>query len=382
VILQVPPNIRTHALLTHAAAAAAGAVLAGVLVWTLSPGLRHERSRHRLDPLSAPPSAYPWTELPEPAFPVPPYARFLKDRTIVLDPGHGGRSDRPNWKRGPTGLQEAEVNLSVARCLREFLAAAGANVVMTRDADVYLHVDDRTDLSMRIAIANEARADLFLSIHHNAADSPDANYTSVFYHGDVEDHPASVDAARNIVSGLDDALRLEQRLGVALVSDFEIYPREGFRVLREARVPAVLSEASFHSNPVEEQRLRDLLYNRREAYGLFLGLARWAQAGLPSVSVAPQPASQRRGGELVLKLDDGLSSRGGLGSRSSNIRENTIEVRLGGSRLAHFYDAKKPELRVTLPPRAPRPGALYVDFANTFGQHVLHPWIELGTANE
>lgn len=381
-IVQAPRNARTKALLTHGVAGASGAVLAGVLIWALAPGMRHERALHRLDPLSTPPGAYAWKEHPEPAFPIPPYARFLKDRTIVLDPGHGGRSDRPNWKRGPTGLQEAEVNLSVARYLREFLAAAGAQVTMTRDADVYLHADDRTDLSMRIAIANEMRADLFLSIHHNAADSPDANYTSVFYHGGADDYPASLDAARNIVSGLDDALRLEQRLGVALVSDFEIYPREGFRVLREARVPAVLSEASFHSNPREEERLRDPLYNRREAYGLFLGLARWAQAGLPSATPAPQPSSQRRGGVLVLKLDDGLSSRGGLGSRSANIRANTIDVRLGGNRLAHSFDAKKSELRVTLPARGPRPEALYVDFANTFGQHVLHPWIELSSAGD
>ena len=60
-----------------------------------------------------------------------------------------------------------------------------------------------------------------------------------------------------MLSGLNDALRLEQHLPCGVVSDYAIFPAKGFRVLREAYVPAVLSEASFHSNPEEEQRLRD-----------------------------------------------------------------------------------------------------------------------------
>lgn len=380
-IVKLPetPNSTVRPVVTHVAAAVAGALLVGLLALLLSRPAPAPAPSPSPDPLHASPGEYDWRRLPAPEFPVPNYARFLEGAKIVLDPGHGGRADRPNWKRGPTGLREAEVNLSVARFLRDFLAAAGAEVVMTRDDDVYLHVEDAKDLSMRIDIANRMRADLFLSIHHNAADRATANYTSVFFHGRPEDNPASVDAARNLVSGLDDALRLEQRIGVALVSDFEIAPRVGFRVLREARVPAVLSEASFHSNPEEEQRLRDPLYNRREAYGLFLGLARWAQAGLPRVTVGGNPSSRKPGAPLVLRLDDGLSHRGGLGSGQRNIRSSSIVVRLGDKPLDFRFDARRSELHVTLPSRLPSDARLYVDFKNTFGQHVLHPWIDLST---
>ncbi len=364
---------------THAAAAGLGALL----VWISL--VRPEAASHRRgssvgpDPLRAPPSAFPWSQPPGDWFAIPTFARFLNGVDIVLDPGHGGRSDRPNWKRGPTGLQEAEVNLKVALFLREFLVVAGAVVTMTRETDIYLHEDDGEDLSRRIAIANERGADLFLSVHHNAADSPTANYTTVFYHGGAETSLAGLDAARHLLGGLDDALRLEQRVGVALVSDFEIYPDKGFRVLREARVPAVLSEASFHSNPQEEERLRDPLYNRREAYGLFLGLARWAQAGLPRVQwAAPSSAASRSRGWTV-RLDDGLSARGGIGSRGRNIREDSIVVRWGDRPASFRFDAQRREIDVD-PPASRGADRLYVDFRNIFGQHVLHPWLPTATA--
>jgi N-acetylmuramoyl-L-alanine amidase len=313
-------------------------------------------------------------------FPAPPYARFLEGLTIVLDPGHGGRADRAGWKRGPTGLREAEVNLRVARFLRDFLVAAGVNVVLTRDADEYLDPADKADLRARIAIANELRADLFLSIHHNASDrSPEANYTSVFYHATPDHSPASLDAARHLLAGLDDALRLGQQLDCGLVSDHAIYPGKGFALLRAAEVPAVLAESSFHSNPQEERRLRDPLYNRREAYGLFLGLARWARAGLPRVwLVQPESGRIKTGETIIVGFDDGLSGRGGFGMNLPQVRAGTLLIEFEGRPLRHELDLAKRQVRIT-PVREliGRVVHIRVDFANVFGQHVLHPRIEL-----
>lgn len=330
-----------------------------------------------------------WTRLPPASFAIPPYAKHLAGVRFALDPGHGGRAHEPNYKRGPTGLREAEVNLAVARRLREFLEGVGAQVTLTRDSDVWLAKDNSEDLRLRAAIANRERSDLFLSIHHNGAARPDANYTTVFYHGTPEDSPASLCAARYLLDGLRDALRLESELDCALLSDYAVHPpkraqkeRAGFAVLRLAQVPAVLTEASFHSNPKEERRLRDPLYNRREAYGLFLGLARWAQAGLPRVTLLEPADGRLEGGRtVVLRLHDGLSERGGWGSDLPKIFESSIVAWLDRVAVRFDFDPRTRELRFT-PTReqAAKAGFLYVDFANIFGQRVLHPWIPVHRA--
>jgi N-acetylmuramoyl-L-alanine amidase len=357
------------------------AVLGGVVVWLTSWALKPAPGPPPPNPVRSSFSDYAWTDQAPPAFPMPPYARFLEGLTIVVDPGHGGRADRAGWKRGPTGLREAEVNLRVARFLRGFLVAVGVNVVLTRDADVYLDQDDTRDLQARIAAANAQRADLFLSIHHNGSDrSAEANYTTVFYHATPDDSPASLDAARHLLVGLDDALRLGQQLDCGLVSDYAIYPGKGFAILRAAQVPAVLTESSFHSNPAEEERLRDHVYNRREAYGLFLGLARWARAGLPRVwLVQPNDGRIKAGEAIIIGIEDGLSARGGFGMDLPQIQTSSVRVEFDGRPRRHELDLENQQLRI-MPERdmLGRPGHLRVDFANVFGQHVLHPRIELG----
>jgi N-acetylmuramoyl-L-alanine amidase len=365
---------------THLPAALLGGLVGAALVWVLLT----RRSAltplpTRPDPLTTHPQGYRWTDLPEPDFPVPPYARFLKDVTIVLDPGHVGQRDPGGtWKRGPTGLREAEVNLRVAQFLREFLVTAGARVSLTRDTDQSLNLPDKADLKQRSQVANETHADLLLSIHHNANGKPEPNYTSLFYHDSPAHGPASRCAARHLLAGLNDALRLTAHLECAVLDDELLY-QNGLAVLREADVPAVLSEASFHSNPAEETRLRDPVYNRREAYGLFLGLARWAQAGLPRVRLVKITRDKPRGpAEAVLALDDGLSARGGWGAELPKVVPASIVTRLGGKPVRHSFDPKTGQVRVTLPSdRSGSYGMLFVDFENTLGQHVLRPQIPL-----
>jgi N-acetylmuramoyl-L-alanine amidase len=361
-------------ILTHLLAAAAGSAAAGLAFC----GWQHYRTRPptRPDPLRTPPQAYRWADLPEPAFPIPPFANRLAGVKIVLDPGHGGRGDRPNWKRGPTGLREEEVNLAVAHYLREFLEAVGAKVVMTRTDDTCLDPDEKIDLARRIEIANQLRADLFISIHHNAASEPGPNYTTIYYHGDPDASPASRCAARYLLTGLNDTLRLEQHVPCALLSDRLRY-QNGFYVLREARVPAVLVEASFHSNPQEERRLRDPLYNRREAYGYFLGLARWAQAGLPRIRLLePSEDAVGPGKTVVIGLDDGL------GGNSAGIVASSLVVRVNGEPTRFSLDSHRSRVQLVLPSRLKGSTVpVYVDFQNVFGQHVLHPQLELSLAD-
>lgn len=358
--------------------AAVGGLIVALGFW-LMPS-RSTTHAKRPDPLKGRPQDFSWTDQPEAAFPIPPYARYLFGVRIVLDPGHVGQRDPGGtWKRGPTGLREAEVNLRVAQFLREFLVATGAQVILTRGVDRSLDLPDDEDLRQRAEVANALPADLLLSIHHNGDGNPRPNYTAVFYHGAPGHSPASLSAGRHLVSGLHDALRLTSQLDCALLSDYALHPGKGLAILRAATVPAVLSEASFHSNAEEEARLRDPVYNRREAYGLFLGLARWAAAGLPRVAlVQPSDGQLGRKEALVVSLDDGLSSRGGWAAELSKILPDSITVKLDGQAARYSFDPTKRQLRIT-PPSGTKPGrhTLWVDFENICGQHVLHPEIAL-----
>lgn len=351
--------------------------------WFLTSTGRVERHAGGPDPLSTQPHAFSWSQLPPAEFPIPPYAKYLKDVVIVIDPGHVGQKDRGgNFKRSKNGLREAEVNLRVSRYLRDFLAAVGAKAILTREEDRDLGLDDNDDFRARAEIATNARADLFISVHHNAADAENANYTTVFYHNGADTSPASQAAGRYILNGLNDALRLDQHIACALLSDLVQYPgphKPGFAVLRLARVPAVLIESSFYTNEAEERRLRDPLYNRREAYGAFLGLARWAQAGLPSVElVDPADGRVRAGQTITLMLDDGLARRGGWGADLNRIREDSIVAKFEGARLPAEFDAAKRQLTLSVPRGAQVGQAeLLVDFVTVYGQPVQKPLVPL-----
>lgn len=379
-----PPGSRSHLdrpLRLAFAAFVGGLAVGGVLTWSWRAGPADADFARGPGP-NAPPTAYAWTT-PAPAeFPIPPYAKFLEDVQIVLDPGHIGQRDPGgNWKRGPTGLREAVVNLRVAQFLREFLESVGAKVVLTRAVDQSLDMPDAEDLRHRAAVANDLRADLLLSIHHNAIDgNPDANYTVLFYHPDPERGHASITAARHLLTGLQDAMRLEQHLNCGVLSDRLLY-EDGLGLLRNTEVPAVLSEASFHSNPDEEDRLRDPLHNRREAYGLFLGLARWAQAGLPRVSLLldEEDESPLAGERITVALDDGIGARGGWGAADNRIVPSSLVVRLNGAPVQYDLDLDTQVVHIDLPEPLARGAQLFVDFETVWGQHVLHPVIELGS---
>jgi len=227
------------------------------------------------------------------AMPLPrhPAEKYLEGWYIVLDPGHGGRADAAGYKRGPTNVREAEMNLRVAKLLRKLLEDAGAYVTLTREGEVSEAADDRLkDTHKRRAdIANflerpdgKVGADLFISLHHNASSRPEANYPSVWFHGEADWSEASLDPARYVGHRLGADLRCsEVGLTSVLMSDQQMY-KKGFAVLRHAQVPAFLTESSFFSEPAEEQRLRDAVYNLREAYAIYSGLVEYAYGGRPT----------------------------------------------------------------------------------------------------
>ncbi len=265
-----------------------------------------------------------WQKLPKEHYSIPPYARYLAGMKIALDPGHGGMAHLPGYKRGPTGKREAIMNLNVALFLKQFLEAAGAQVILTRTGDYYVSLRDRVE------IAERAGADILISLHHNASENPETNYAAVFYHQHPDVSPVSLDLARHIYFGLVEALRLPDLSEEGLLSDTYIYP-SGFGLLRRASIPAVLLESSFYSNAKEEKRLMKKWYNRREAYGIFLGLARWAAGGWPSAELLePQGISRDKRPTIVYRLSDGLWERHHRPDRPLLIFSESVKLEIDG----------------------------------------------------
>lgn len=334
----------------------------------------------RDDEPATPTTAPVTVQATQPTESTPLYARYLEGVRICLDPGHGGRGEISDSNKGPTGLQEAEINLRVSQMLRDMLTAAGAVVVMTRDADVFLHPDEKEDLRLRAELANQSGCDFFISVHHNSSSRVQANFPSVWYHKDVNNNPVSLNIACELAAGLREELQLPEQLGCDVLSDQLMY-KTGFAVLRQTRSPAVLVECSFFSNPEQEDLLRDPQYLRREARGLFAGLARYAYGGLPR-AVLIEPADGRvspgRRREVVVQLDDGLRARKSWGWERCLIPRDSITVRLNKESAVYNFDEASNRLNVRLPDRLNAgTQTLWVQFQNLFGHANLSPRIML-----
>ena len=162
-------------------------------------------------------------------------SRPLRGRLIVVDPGHP-----PLGATGPTGLREADANLSVALVLRDLLTQAGARVILTRSTNTSL------DLLARTRFADSVDAELLVSIHNNAL--PDGvnpftnNGTSVYYN-----HPRSLPLAQAVERELVRQLGIRD-LGVG---------RGDLALVRPTWMPAILTEGLFMMIPEQEAALAD-----------------------------------------------------------------------------------------------------------------------------
>lgn len=170
---------------------------------------------------------------------------------IFLDPGHGGADA---GAIGPNGVLEKEVNLDIALRLREALREAGAEVFLSREADVFIPLYDRP------RNANDLGAAVFVSIHANANPKTGESGTETYYHPDRRE---SKELAQAVQKKLVDILKLNDR---------SIRPTREFVVTREANMPAVLAEVAFLSNPGEERLLGDAGFRQKAAEALAEGI--------------------------------------------------------------------------------------------------------------
>lgn len=241
-------------------------------------------------------------------------ARVPKMR-IVVDAGHGG------WDLGTVGkrgLLEKDLVLEIAQRLGKLLETRlGSEVILTRNDDNYIPLDSRAEM------ANEAQADLFVSVHANYSDLPSARgvetyYTNFFSAPGSKDNgskdfsnPAGPKEAAMRAAPLKNGAtltltpaelheRVEQSRRLAASVQRSLYgilstqnpglrdrgiKEAGFVVLTDSAMPGILAEVSFVSSPTDEQKLRSDGYREEIAEALYKGIARYA-ASSKGVKVA------------------------------------------------------------------------------------------------
>lgn len=190
---------------------------------------------------------------------------ILKNKTIYLDPGHGGADPGTIYK----DIHEAPINLILAQKLQKKLENLGATVYLTRTGDYDLSVPyaenrKRSDLSRRGNIINRSNCDLYLSIHLNSGSSPSWKGAQVFY-DDINSENEKI------------AKIMQEEVGKALYSNKKYKLTSEMYLHKRIERPGVLIEVGFLSNPNERYLLQQDDYQEKATDAILAGVVRYLQ---------------------------------------------------------------------------------------------------------
>jgi N-acetylmuramoyl-L-alanine amidase len=242
----------------------------------------------------------------------------LKIGRIVIDPGHGGHD---TGTIGPTGLMEKDLCLDVALRLGKIIQQRlpGADVVYTRADDTFIPLEERTN------IANQAKADLFISIHANSSRDHAARGIETYYlnmKGSAEAMEVAarenataeqgihelqdlvkkiaqtekIEESKEFAEDIQDSLAKRVQKSSKTVKDRGVR-KAPFVVLIGADMPSILTEISFLSNPADEKLLKQPEQRQKVAEGLYQGVASYLQSmnsvtvNIPGKTSAGRPAA-------------------------------------------------------------------------------------------
>jgi len=187
----------------------------------------------------------------------------IMNKVIVIDAGHGGPDP---GKPGKYGKDEDELNLEIAQKLRELIEESGGIVVMTREDDTLSDSSLSKDLKNRVVKANEVIADVLISIHLNSFSQSKYKGAQVFYQNNSEKGKL-----------LAELIQQELRNTLDPNNDRMAKSSNSYYLLRNAKMPAVIVECGFMSNPEEEKLLNDENYQYKIAWAIYKGLIHYFQ---------------------------------------------------------------------------------------------------------
>lgn len=204
------------------------------------------------------PSSHTWTHWTMP----------LSGKVIALDAGHGGPDGGAESKEG---IIEKDVNLAISLYLRDYLQQAGAVVFMTREEDKDLASGDTKgyskrkteDLLARVDLISKKKANLVISVHLNSVPSARWDGAQAFY------YPSNVDN-----SSL--AFFIQDELRKSLNTDREALTKQDVYLLKALKMPSVLVEVGFLSNPDEARLMATPGYQQKVAASVYQGILRYA----------------------------------------------------------------------------------------------------------
>ena len=189
-------------------------------------------------------------------------AKTKKNQTvIVVDPGHGGEDP---GKVGANDVLEKDLNLQIAKKVQKLLEEAGIKVVMTREDD---KVPDakKEDLEQRVKLINDTNPTLALCIHQNSYPDEAIRGAQVFYH-------TTTTEAEDAASIVQESLRT-----VDTTNTRQIKENDTYYMLKNSKVPTIIVECGFLTNPEEAEKLVQEEYQDKIAQAICEGVVKWLE---------------------------------------------------------------------------------------------------------
>lgn len=184
-----------------------------------------------------------------------------EDRLVVIDPGHGGKDP---GAVSPNGTKEKDVVLAISHKLNEGLEAKGYNTLMIRNEDFFVDKRERAN------IANMNQGDIFISIHANAfEENPKVSGIEILY---CPTNSNKVDRRNNYQL----AKIISQEMGKALNAENRgLVKAPNTVVVRDTKMPAILIETGFLTNPEEEELIKDEDYQNKMVESIIIGIEKY-----------------------------------------------------------------------------------------------------------
>lgn len=196
----------------------------------------------------------PYAQKPKTKIPL----KVAQKTLIIIDPGHGGK-DLGTYSKKPHKYQEKFIALSTSKMLKNYLEELGYAVLMTRNTDEFISLEDRAEF------ANSRDPKLFVSIHYNSAPNKQAEGIEIFYYTSLEDKKRSKASKLLGQKVLKHVLELTKAKSRGV--------KEGnLHVIRNTTMPAILVEGGFLTNEEEMTKIKEGEYQKKLAWGIALGI--------------------------------------------------------------------------------------------------------------
>lgn len=184
---------------------------------------------------------------------------MLKNKTIYIDPGHGGRDPGAIYK----DIKESDINLQISKYLKEELENNGAKVYLTRIGDYDLSENNarnhkKNDLTARARLINESNCDMYISIHLNSDPSPTWNGIQIFYTDNNENN-------KKIAETIKEQLKIKRKTKEL----------KNMYLFEKISQPGILIEAGFISNPNDRYKLKQSEYQQELSKNITEGIIKY-----------------------------------------------------------------------------------------------------------